>query len=105
MLTARKASALVKHEGRQKRGGGAAVTDDLEQIIGSEASPEFAAQMAEDFQVLLYKLEDEDLRQLALLKLEGWTNKEIAAKLQCVSRTVERKLSLIRQIWIEEMPK
>jgi len=105
MLTARKASALVKHEGRQKRGGGAAVTDDLEQIIGSEASPEFAAQMAEDFQVLLYKLEDEDLRQLALLKLEGWTNAEIATKLQCVARTVERKLSLIRQIWMEEMPK
>ena len=105
MLTARKTWALVKHEGRKKRCFDAATTADLEQIIGAEASPEFAAQMAEDFQVLLHKLPDEDLRQLALLKLEGWTNAEIATKLECVTRTVERKLSLIRQIWIQEMPK
>jgi len=105
MLTARKTWALVKHEGRKKRCGDAATPADLELIIGPEASPEFAAQMAEDFQVLLHKLPDEDLRQLALLKLEGWTNEEIARKLECVARTVERKLSLIRQIWIQEMPK
>jgi DNA-directed RNA polymerase specialized sigma24 family protein len=104
MLTARKAWALVKHENRKKRCVDANMTADLEQVIGRDASPEFAAQMAEDFQVLLDKLEDDDLRQLALLKLEGWTNAEIAAKLECVLRTVERKLSLIRQIWSEEMP-
>ena len=98
------AATLVKHEGRKKRCFDAATTADLEQIIGAEASPEFAAQMAEDFQVLLHKLPDEDLRQLALLKLEGWTNAEIATKLECVTRTVERKLSLIRQIWCQEVP-
>jgi DNA-directed RNA polymerase specialized sigma24 family protein len=104
MLTARKAWALVKHESRKKRRGDAATMADLDQIIGPVASPEFAAQMAEDFQVLLTKLADDDLRHLALLKLEGWTNAEIALKLGCVLRTVERKLSLIRQIWSSEMP-
>jgi len=104
MLTARKALALMKHEGRKKRRGDAATVADVEQIIGPMPSPEFAAQMAEDFQVLPNKLEDYELRHLALLKLEGWTNAEIATKLECVLRTVERKLSLIRQIWNQEIP-
>jgi DNA-directed RNA polymerase specialized sigma24 family protein len=105
MLTARKTWALLKHEGCTRYGGGATVTTaDLEQIIGPAPSPAFAAQMAEDFQVLLNKLEDDELRELALLKMEGWTNAEIAPKLKCVLRTVERKLSLIRQIWNQEIP-
>jgi DNA-directed RNA polymerase specialized sigma24 family protein len=104
MLTARKAWALKKHEGRAKRGGGAAATTaDVEAIVGPEPSPEFAAQMAEEFQILLDNLADVELRQVALWKLEGWTNEEIATKLDCVLRTVERKLSVIRQIWNQEI--
>jgi DNA-directed RNA polymerase specialized sigma24 family protein len=103
MLTARKAWALIKHEGRQKRGGDTAPTDaDVEQIIGTEPSPEFAAQMAEEFQSLLDRLEDAELRQVALWKLEGYTNDEIAAKLDCVVRSVERKLWTIRKRWESE---
>jgi DNA-directed RNA polymerase specialized sigma24 family protein len=104
MLTARKAWALLKHEGRAKRGAGApATTADLEAIVGPEPSAEFAAQMAEEFQILLDNLEDDELRQVALWKLEGWTNEEIATKLDCVLRTVERKLNVIRQIWNQEI--
>src|SRR5262249_7888571 len=100
VLTARKAWALVKHEGRKKRGGGSPVTvADLQEIVGPEPSPAFAAQMAEEFQRLLNRLDDDELRQLARWKLEGWTNEEIATKLDCVLRTVERKLALIRQVW------
>src|SRR5262249_35803221 len=36
----------------------------------------------------------EDLRQIALWKLEGYTNVEIAAQLGCTVRTVERKIAL-----------
>ena len=43
----------------------------------------------------------ENLRQIAVWKLEGYTNEEIAAldKLDCAVRTVERKLARIRQLW------
>jgi DNA-directed RNA polymerase specialized sigma24 family protein len=31
--------------------------------------------------------------------MEGWTNEEIAQRLNCVVRTVERRLEMIREIW------
>jgi DNA-directed RNA polymerase specialized sigma24 family protein len=33
--------------------------------------------------------------------MEGWTNVEIAGHLDCTTRTVERKLELIRTHWQE----
>jgi DNA-binding CsgD family transcriptional regulator len=36
--------------------------------------------------------------------MEGYTNEEIAAKLDCAPRTVERKLKLIRNLWEQERP-
>ena len=116
ILTARKALQLVRHEQRQKRGGGAVRGEltlsqgsedpvaelGLEQIIGSEPTPAFAAQVAEEYQLLLARLGDADLRKVAVWKMEGYTNKEIAAKLGCVPRTVERKLGLIRTLWSQE---
>jgi hypothetical protein len=44
-------------------------------------------------------LNDPGLRQIALWKLEGDTNAEIARKLECTLRTVERKLERIRIYW------
>ena len=41
---------------------------------------------------LLDQLEDDTLRRVAVMKMEGWSNDEIAEELECVSRTVERKL-------------
>ena len=58
--------------------------------------------MAEDCQRLFEALADESLRQIAQLKLEGYTNEEIAAKLDCATRTIERKLERIRAIWSQE---
>ena len=56
----------------------------------------------DDFTKLLARLDDKQLRQLALWKLEGYTNEEIAAKLDCKPATVEHKLRLIRRTWAEE---
>ena len=75
----------------------------LEQIIGSEPTPEFAAQVAEECQRLLSRLGDAELRQIAVWKMEAYSNKEIAAKLGCVVRTVERKLGLIRTLWSQDV--
>jgi DNA-directed RNA polymerase specialized sigma24 family protein len=112
-IAARKALQLVRHEQRLKRGGGAvrgesvfcegpddaAAAPGLEQFIGSEPTPEFAARVAEEYQQLLARLADADLRKVAVWKMEGYTNQEIAGKLGCVPRTVERKLGLIRTLW------
>jgi DNA-directed RNA polymerase specialized sigma24 family protein len=104
VLTTRKAAHLVRDGGRLKRcgqpaGPGADDPVDLELIVGEEPSPEFVAEGAEECRRLLERLDDETLRAVAVWKLEGYTNEEIAAKLGCVPRTVERKLRLIREIW------
>jgi DNA-directed RNA polymerase specialized sigma24 family protein len=118
VLTERKAINLMHHERRRKRGGGTVqeesvcdfqpdasmVRGGLEKIIDREPTPEFAVQLAEEFQRLLVRLGNEELRAIALWKMEGYTNNEIATKLGCVERTIERKLCVIRSRWDEEEP-
>lgn len=110
VITARKASDYRQHAQRQKRGGGRTVGESvftgpggeqaggLAQVIGHEPTPEFAAQLVEQFQHLLERLPDDTARRLAELKLEGYTNEEIAARLNVTTRTVERKLRLVRSV-------
>jgi DNA-directed RNA polymerase specialized sigma24 family protein len=103
MLTGRKAADLVEQERRPKRGGGKVQADvDLEQVIGSEPTPEFAAQVADQCRHLFALLDDPELRAIALWKMEGYTNAEIATKLGYVTITIERRLRLIRNLWQKE---
>jgi DNA-directed RNA polymerase specialized sigma24 family protein len=117
VLTVRKAIKLREHENRQKRGGGrvfdeSALRDTesslesvagLDNFVGPEPTPAFAAQVAEECERLLALLDSDEQRSLALWKMEGYTNDEIAEKLGCVARTVKRKLYLIRNIWSQEV--
>jgi DNA-directed RNA polymerase specialized sigma24 family protein len=107
-ITARKVYHLRRDEGRKKRGGGAApsfaASAELEQVVGQEPTPEFAAQVAEECRRLLDSLGDPTLRAVALWKMEGYTSEEIAVRLDCAPRTVERKLRLIRDTWEGEEP-
>jgi DNA-directed RNA polymerase specialized sigma24 family protein len=110
-ITARKAYQLMLHEGRRKRGGNAVLDEaalasladsgaaGLEQLLDREPTPEFAAQLAEEYQRLLASLPDAELRSVAQWKMEGYSNEEIAAKLGCALRSVERKLKVIRTLW------
>jgi DNA-directed RNA polymerase specialized sigma24 family protein len=104
-ITARKAFDLREREGRVKRGGDAARASsdgvELDDLLSQEPTPEVAALLGDESRRLLESLKDDALRVVARLKLEGWTNEEIATRLQCASRTVERKLHLIRTLWIE----
>jgi DNA-directed RNA polymerase specialized sigma24 family protein len=110
LLTARKAYRLLQHEGRRKRGGGgvqhlsALEQEDcgMAEVIGREPTPAFAASVAEESRRLLDSLPDDELRAVALWKMEGLTADEIAARLGCVPRTVERKLRVIRGLWQRE---
>ena len=60
---------------------------------------EFAAMMAEECQRLLDSLDDDSLRQVALSRMEGYTNDEIADQLGS-RRTIARRLDLIRKTWM-----
>jgi len=105
-LTARKIWQRRRLEQAQKRGGGLARTPDfeveLDKIVGREPTPEFAAEMAEELQSRLARLSDADLAGIALRKLEGYTNDEIAFQMGCARSTVERRVRLIRLQWSEE---
>jgi DNA-directed RNA polymerase specialized sigma24 family protein len=110
VLTGRKALRLLQHERRQKRGGGYVLAEAdvpaaqaeralLADVVGREPSPEFAAQVAEECNRMLDLLGNDKLRSIARWKMEGNTNAEIAVKLDCLERTVERKLRTIRDCW------
>jgi DNA-directed RNA polymerase specialized sigma24 family protein len=103
VMTVRKAGQQLRDEGRKKRGGGAAPEDViLEEIVDREPTPEFAAQVADECRRLLVLLNDADLEQVAVAKMEGYSNAEIAQRLGCAPRSVGRKLQVIRTLWEEE---
>jgi DNA-directed RNA polymerase specialized sigma24 family protein len=75
----------------------------IEQIVGREPTPAFAALVADECRRLLEALGDETLRRVALLRMEGYSDPEIATRLGCCLRTVGRKLELIRKTWLREV--
>jgi RNA polymerase sigma factor (sigma-70 family) len=71
----------------------------LKQMDASTPSPAEAAVLNEALERRLQSLADPDLRQIALWRLEGYTNREISDRLECTERSVERKLERIRSKW------
>ena len=107
IITARKAAHHKRDERRQKRNRPRGNVGDtglmLEEIVGREPTPEFAAQAAEECQRLLRLLGDSELERLAILKMDGHTLGEIAQQLGYAERTIKRKLRLIRSLWEQEL--
>lgn len=62
------------------------------------AQPDVVAEVAEEIERLLAGLPPE-CREVALLRLEGYTTAEIARKLDRTPRTVERRLGRVRELW------
>jgi RNA polymerase sigma factor (sigma-70 family) len=83
----------------------AEVMGDLEitRLLSREPTPDEAAELADECRRLLDTLVEPELRQIALWKVEGFTHEEIAARLDCVPRTIERKVSRIRLLWKHEL--
>jgi RNA polymerase sigma factor (sigma-70 family) len=113
VITARKASAQADRRRSRKRGGdwhaltpegdlSDAGSDVIAQLVADEPTPEFAAMVAEESRRLLDCLGDDQLRAIALGRMEGYTGDEIAEQLGCARRTVTRRLDLIRRIWSGE---
>ncbi len=117
-ITARKLCAQRRRQHAAKRGGGLVRGESaldcldesrrpargIEEVLGDEPTPELACSLAEDCRRLLDRLGDAILRQVAIDTLEGFTTAEIAEKLGCLQRTVQRKLVTIREIWSLEAP-
>ncbi len=111
VLTARKVADQVKYDRREKHGGGrvrgdSAVCGDegeegppgLDCLAGDDPTPEEAAILAEEVETLLGRLRDPEVRQVAVYKMEGYRNAEIAGLQQCSVPTVERRLAIIRRL-------
>jgi len=104
MLTLRKTYRLIRRERhRVPVADGPGVAELLLKASDREPTPDEAVEFAEECERLLDLLNNSKMRQVALWKLEGLTNEEIAAKLNCVPRTVERKLHAIREIWTKSV--
>jgi RNA polymerase sigma factor (sigma-70 family) len=101
MLAHRKIHRLVRRK-TPPTVAGLGMDELFLEVINHEPTPQEAVEVAEECERLLDQLKDSKLRALALWKLEGYTNEEIAEKLGCVPRTVERKLQAIRAIWEKE---
>ncbi len=114
-LTLCKARDLANREHRQRRGGGQVIPEvdlldlagqqaaDLDCLAGPEPPPDLAVSFAEQVHRRLAQLPGDDLRRVALARLEGHTVPETAAFLGLSRRAVERKSRLIRQLW-QDLP-
>ena len=113
-ITIRKSNALQRRHFTQKRGGGdvrgesvferpgtagAADHPGLAGQADDEPTPELATEFAEYVDQLLGLLDKGNLREVAVLRLEGHSNAEIAERLNRSIGTIERKLGLIRDVW------
>ncbi len=113
-LTSRKAQAHLRHETRQKRGGGSVRGESvfidpagsargggIGGITGDVPSADLHAELAEACDGLLAQLADDQLRQIAVMRMDGFLVDEIADNLGLSKRAVERRLQLIRKTWSE----
>ena len=111
MLTERKAIAVIRKELADKRGGGLNRGESVfEKLVAdssadlgidriSDPDPYVVEVFTQEVREMLNRLGDELLRKIAVSRLEGYTNAEIAAQMNISLRAVERKLSLIREKW------
>lgn len=108
VITANKVRMQVRREATRKRGGGRVIGEHA--LTGSNGSPipldEVAASVStKEFDLhseeLLGRL-DQEQREIAVLRLLGYRNREIAEMYDCTERKIERKLNLIRLQWEAE---
>jgi RNA polymerase sigma factor (sigma-70 family) len=113
-LTSRKLNAHLRHQMRQKRGGGAVRGESvfadsagevnragIGAVNSNSETPDLQAELAEACDELLDQLPDDQLRQIAIMRMDGFLVDEIAERLEVSKRAVERRLQLIRKTWSE----
>jgi DNA-directed RNA polymerase specialized sigma24 family protein len=111
VITVQKVANRHRYDQRQRRDVRRNLSDSIftnsreEVVVGGqrlasrEPTPEFAAEFVEICERLLRSLEETTLKQVATLKMEGYTDNEIADRLRCSRRTVQRRIMIIRRHW------
>ena len=112
-ITKQKAVDLFRRETAKKRGGGQVRFETtlgavggplmLDQLISEQPTPELLVMLEEQNRLLMQSLRDDGLRKIAVSRIEGYTVGEIAIAMDVTTRTVERKLRLIRDAWSKEL--
>ncbi len=115
MLVKNKVAGQIRYLSRKKRGGGQVrgesvfTSDGTDSQVGGlnnfpsdQPSADQEIQTQEEFHSMLAQLQDDQLSEIAVMKLNALTNREIAAKLDISERSVERKLQRIRNRWEPE---
>ena len=72
-------------------------------LVTRDPDATMVVEFTEELRRLLSLLETDRRREVVQLRLSGCTNKEIAAKFNCVETTVERELRIIRKRWEREL--
>jgi len=115
LLTITKRKLINLREGQHtlKRGGGNVRGDSIwvqtgernifheQQDMRQDIAPDARAELLETTELLFQQLKDDRTREIARLMLEGYRINDIAEELNCVRRTVERKIGQIRKLWSE----
>ena len=97
-MTKTKSADLLRRENAIKRGAGVvAGGSQVGSVPGSDFEPDLLMEQAERFVSMINSLGSANLKQVALLRMKNYTTDEIANKMSCSPRTVERRLALIRQ--------
>lgn len=98
---ARRGAARLVSESDLANGEGSRAAALLDDFAGPEPSPELAAMVTEEYRRLWSRLGDDSLRLVLDLSLEGYRRAEIADRMGRTVKTVSRKLTVIRTVWLE----
>jgi DNA-directed RNA polymerase specialized sigma24 family protein len=108
VITKNKVASEKRTQRTLSRGSGkVSVLSDLKGMLKESAtatrssmpSPAAIVQLAEQYQMLLDFLPDDEFRKIVKLKLSGKTILEIADELGVIRATITRKLRIIQKIW------
>lgn len=106
-MTHRKVIDWLRHHGRQKRQslGESALMhfdgsgqDGMAQVADPNPTPDLEVMLIDELRRLVNML-PETMQTVATLKMDGFSNFEIAEQLGCSLATIERRLKMIREIW------
>jgi RNA polymerase sigma factor (sigma-70 family) len=108
-MTRRKCVDHLRRAQAERRGGGkqplsldgpAAL---FTEIVSAEPDPQYMAVLNDQYQQILKKLGDPVLRQIAVLRIEGFRLDEIAQQSGLAESTIRRKLRIVRRLFQDEM--